>query len=221
MGTDICDRLHRRRVNENLQELQAAVDSVTFKVNGIEIERVSSFNYLGRRLDQNDDDSNCILANIKKARGLWGNISNILKREGANAVTMSKFYRAIVQSVLLYGADSWIVKQSDLKKLRSFHHRAMRYMTGIHIKQKENDEWFYPDHEELMKTCRVLEIDRYLEARRGTLKGYIETFHPNFWRDVEDVRPPARSSEKILWWKQVIISKRELHQVKRDWLDLK
>ena len=133
-------------------------------------------------------------------------------------MTMSKFYRAVVQSDLLYGADSWTVKRSDLKKIRSFHHRAMRYMTGNHIVKKDNDEWFYPDHKLLLKKCGVLEIDRYLEARRNTLRGYMETIHPTFWRELENVRPPARHSGNILWWKQVIISKRELNQVKRDWL---
>ena len=107
MKTDICKTLQKRRNNELMQELQASAEDVSFTVNGIRIERVSSFIYLGRRLDQNDDDSTCITTNLKKARSQWSSISNILKREGANAVTMSKFYRAIVQSVLLYGADSW------------------------------------------------------------------------------------------------------------------
>ena len=40
-----------------------------------------------------------------------------MKREGANAKTMAKFYLAVVQAVLLYGSESWTIKKRDWRRL--------------------------------------------------------------------------------------------------------
>ena len=92
-----------------------------FYVKGKEIERVRHFRYLGRILTEDDNDTPCIDFNLKKARGQWNSIAKILKREGANAKCMARFYITVVQSVLLYGADSWTVSKRDHNKLQSFH----------------------------------------------------------------------------------------------------
>ena len=57
------------------------------------------------------------------------------KCEGANAITMAKYYMAVVQSVLLYGADLWTINNRNWKRLESFHKRACRHMTGQHIQK--------------------------------------------------------------------------------------
>ena len=64
---------------------------------------------------------------IRKARGKWNAIGKILKREGASAKTMAKFYLTVVQAVLLYGSDSWTVTKANGKRLEAFHHRAVEY----------------------------------------------------------------------------------------------
>ena len=91
-------------------------------------------------------------------------------------------------------------------------------MTGVHIKKISDKEWVYPDHRMLLKKCRMLEIERYLEARRSTLKGYLKTIHPTLWYEVLTVRPPARNSNKVLWWNQTTLTKRELKEIREEWL---
>ena len=100
-----------------MQCLQRAAEDVSFTVNGIKLDQVTNFVYLGRRLDQSDNDTPCIELNIMKARKQWGRIAGLLKREGASSVVIARFYSTVVQSVLLYGADSWVVSQRDLSKL--------------------------------------------------------------------------------------------------------
>ena len=48
---------------------------------------------------------------------------------------MAKFYMVIVQSVLLYGADSWVITKKHWRMLWSFHNRAARHMMNMHIKK--------------------------------------------------------------------------------------
>ena len=122
---------------------------MTSKVYGEEIERVREFTYLGRILAEDDDDTKAIENQISRARAKWNSIASVLKQEGANPPTMVIFYITVVQAVLLYGAESWVVTETNLRKLRAFHHRAVRYMTGCHIRKLGDGQWEYPDQERL------------------------------------------------------------------------
>ena len=214
--TKTCQNLSRRRNNERLQDAQAEGNNVKFYVGGNEIDRVHNFMYLGRLLSDDDDDSPAIDSNLRKARARWGKLVNILKREGANATIMSKFYMTIIQAVLLYGSDSWIIKDRDLNKLRSFHNRAIRYMTGSHIR-KTGDGWEYPKHEELLKKCRLFPIDVYLERRRGTLREYLMKYRNNLLQKAIETKKNCRNVHKILWWDQPWISKRDMQHLTNLW----
>ena len=99
---------------------------------------MEKFKYLGRIMREDDDDTSTIIEQIKKARQSWNDIARILKPECVNAISMAKPYLAIVQSVLLYGADSWIINSRNWKHLKSFHKRAVRHMTRQHIQKYEN-----------------------------------------------------------------------------------
>ena len=44
----------------------------------------------------------------------------MLKREGANAKVMGKFYLAVVQLLLLYGSESWTISEQNMRKLTVF-----------------------------------------------------------------------------------------------------
>ena len=105
----------RRRENVVLREKQAVAEKIKIKVYGKEIERVKELKYLGRIFTEDDDDSRSIEIQLKRARNWWNSIAKILKREGANAWMMGRFYVAIVQAVLLYGSDSWSVTEQDWK----------------------------------------------------------------------------------------------------------
>ena len=180
--TATCKRLQVRRTNEEKQDEQARAELVKFTVNGKEVERVKYFRYLGRILSENDDDTKCILDNLRRARQRWNSISRILKREGANAVCMSRFYLTVVQAVLLYGAESWTISKRNMMLLQSFHRRATRYMTGQHI-LKVGDTWKYPDHNRLLKKCKLFGIETYIERRRGTLRKYLEEYRGELLED--------------------------------------
>ena len=149
----------------------------------------------------------------KKARQKWQRLPKILKREGANATTMARFYQTIVQAVLLYGAGSWTVSKRNMDKLERFHNRAIRHMTGKHIKKEMDGTWTYPNHEELRRKCKLQPIERYVERRRGTLRRYLEEYKPELMREITRMTRPARDPNKILWWEQRWLSKRKMNRL--------
>ena len=212
-----CKKLRGRRESERKQDLQAKASKVTFQVNGKNIERVRSFRYLGRILTDNDDDEECVTDNLRRARQKWGVIAKILKREGANPVCMSRFYLTVVQAVLLYGADTWVIGKRDMGRLRSFHRRAIRHMTGQHIRKGGDDEWEYPDHGELMRKCKLFEMETYIERRRGTLRKYLEEHRETLLGEAKQTGRHSRDVHKILWWNQKWISRPEMTQMRNLW----
>jgi hypothetical protein len=70
-----------------------------------------------------------IVKEFKRAKEKWGMICRILSSEDASPKVMGTFYKTIVQSVLLYGSESWVLTKPMIKKLASFHRRCARYST--------------------------------------------------------------------------------------------
>ena len=73
------------------------------------LEGVSIFRYLGRTLDQTDDDCPELRRNIMRARLVWGRLGTMLRQEGVDPRVAEMFYRAVVQEILLYGVDKWVL----------------------------------------------------------------------------------------------------------------
>ena len=215
--TKTCAKAQERRKNEALQNKQARAEEVSFKVYGEELERVEEFKYLGRILKQNDDNTECIKMQIKRARKQWNALAKILKQEGANAKTMAKFYMAVVQAVLLYGADSWTISDRNWHRLESFHKRAVRYMTGRHIKKNQDGTWSYLNHGILEQECGLFPITTYIQRRRGTLRKYLEDYRADLLESAKKTKAPAKNARKILWWRQPFISKEQMKEMKNFW----
>ena len=119
--TDLCMLgAAKRRTHEAAVEAQRALD-VRFTVDGVELEQVEAFKYLGRWLLFDDNDRRAINENLKKARKCWKRISRLLRAEGLPPRVAGMFYKAVVMAILLYGSKLWAVAPSALKRLEGFH----------------------------------------------------------------------------------------------------
>ena len=59
------------------------------------------FRCLGRLLLQDDNDIQAMQSQLCKARGMYARVRQVLRKENAPLRVSAKFYKAIVQSVLL------------------------------------------------------------------------------------------------------------------------
>ena len=103
-----------------------------------------------------------------------------------------------------------------MRRLNTFHHRAIRYMTGKHIQKKE-EEWEYPDHKVLLKKCELFPMEIYLKRRRGTLWKYFEEERPELFERAKETVKHSKEVNKIFWWNQEYISKKEMGKMKSLW----
>jgi hypothetical protein len=56
----------------------------TFTAYGAELERVEVFKYLGRLLAYDNNDTQAVRGNLKKARGIWARLSRKIRTENAS-----------------------------------------------------------------------------------------------------------------------------------------
>ena len=57
----------------------------------------------------------------------------------------------MVQQVLMFGAETWVVTQRIERALNSFMHGAARRISGGQPPRGWNGKWFYPSLEGAMK----------------------------------------------------------------------
>ena len=78
------------------------------------------FKYLGRLLAQDNDDTQAIRQQLQKARGVWAQVGQVLRGENATPQVAAKFYKVVIQAILLYGSKTWNLTASALPRLEGF-----------------------------------------------------------------------------------------------------
>ena len=108
------------------------------------IETVTNFKYLGRVMTAGDDDWLAVAGNLVNARKIWGRLARILSREGADKRVSGNFFKAVVQQVLLFGEETWVLTPRIERVLESFMYGAARRITGNQLRRGGDGKWYYP-----------------------------------------------------------------------------
>ncbi len=104
-----------------------------FLVHGDILEKVEVYRYLCRLLLQDNDDVQAVRSQLHKAQGTWARVGQVLHRENAPQSTSAKFYQAIVQSILLYRSETWVLSKAVMARLEGFHICAAYWMAKEHV----------------------------------------------------------------------------------------
>jgi len=138
------------------------------------LESVSSFKCLGRIISADDSDVPAVVSNIQKARGRWAMVTRILTREGASPKVSAMFYKAVVQSVLLFGCETWVESNAIMRSLKGFHHYVARKLSGCQIRKRaEGDGWIYPAIGPALEVTGLAPIATYYSRRREYLLTWV------------------------------------------------
>ena len=152
-------------------------NSIIFYIDGIPIENVSEFKYLGRILSADDRDDAAVSYNIKKASQAWFGMYHILLHKTSNPCTMAHFYLAIVQAKLLYGSESWVLSKCLLTRLERFHAKCARILAHHTIHHLPDGTWEYPPTDEVLDQCGLSPIATYIAKCKATLlQNYVKPF---------------------------------------------
>ncbi len=169
-----------------------------FTASSTTLEAVADFKYLGRWMSANDSDAMAVTQNLKKARQRWGQLCRLLTRKHANRHMMGLFYKATVQAVLLYAAETWNLMQPLLRMLHSFHHRCACYLTRMRITQLENGEWVCPSSTVARERARLATIEEYIQQRVNTFLPFIWSW--TIYRECRLSQATQAAANHPIWW---------------------
>ena len=119
-------------------------------VNGSQLKSVDNYTYLGSEISSVDKEINIRIAKswsaLHKLSSIWkSNLMAILKRN---------FFRAVVESVLLYGYEAWTLTKKLERKLDGTYTRMLRVVFNISWKLHLTNKKLYGNIPTLSKTIR-------------------------------------------------------------------
>jgi hypothetical protein len=85
-------------------------------------------------------------------------------RESATPRILALFYKATIQTILLFGSETWVINKEILQLLTSFHHSIARRLTGRYPRPipETDDEWTHPSIQETLHIAGLFTMEEYL-----------------------------------------------------------
>ncbi len=131
------------------------------------------FKYLGQLMTMDDMHTQAIRSrgNLTKTKACtaWKMISRLLllRSENMKPRVCGMFFKAVVQVVLLYGSETWVLTDSASRCLEGFFYRAACRMASKNRpkKNEQTGEWTHPDKKEglIRRTLKFLLYYYYLK----------------------------------------------------------
>jgi len=92
---------------------------------------VEKFCYLGDTIGCGGGAEEASRTRVRCAWGKFNELSPILVARGASLNLKRKIYKVCVQSVLMYGSETWPMKVDDLHRLERAERMMVRWMCGV------------------------------------------------------------------------------------------
>ena len=81
-----------------------------FWAHGRPLTSVLSFKYLGQILTASEDYFSAVVRNLCNAQKKWAWLLGVLGWEGSKTRVSRTFFKVVVQVVLLFGSETWVMK---------------------------------------------------------------------------------------------------------------
>ena len=180
---------------------------------GVMVECVPKFCYLGDTLGSGGGVVEAARARVRCAWAKFKELSPILTVRGASYRIKGRIYSACVQSVLIYGTETWAMKADDLRSLERTERMMVRWMCGVSLKDRKRSE----------DLCNLLGINCVADVvRHGRLRwfGHLERKSVDDWVSacrrlvVEGARGQSRSRKT---WEQCVKDDMKLLGLHSEW----
>ena len=90
----------------------------------------------------------------------------VFRSRALSIATKVRIFQTLVLSVLLYGAETWMVTQHDIRKLNSFQMRCLRDILGITL-------WNRVRNGDILERTGMVSMEDQLKQRRLQWFGHV------------------------------------------------
>ena len=143
-------------------------DQPAITLKGQALEEVDSFSYLGSEVEQTSRAEKDVKIRIEKAATvyqMWRR--KVFRSRNLSRRTKVQVFRAMVMSVLLYGAETWTVTQQDIRRLKTFQMRCLRDIVGVTL-------WDMRRNVDILEETGELPIKEQLRLKRLQWFGHLQ-----------------------------------------------
>jgi hypothetical protein len=163
------------------------------------LENVKVYRYLGRLLLQDNNEIQAVQSQLRKARGRWAWVGQVFRKENAPPRTSAKFYKAIVQYILLYGSKTWVLSKAVMARLKGFHIYTAYRMAKEHVPcWGLYRQWIYPPSDKVLEECGMHTIQHYIDVRRQMILRY--TVDRSIFAECKEVDRRHGLVPRRWWW---------------------
>ena len=153
---------------------------------GKAVNQIDRFKYLGSMVCIDSDSSPEISSRLAIARDTTSQLIGLWKAKEISLKLKIQLVKSLVWSVALYGAESWTLKQKDMKKIGSFELWVWRRMLQVSWKEKKTNAWIrqkvgISEEEGLLSQLKKRKLSKYGHWKRrpesivqATIEGEVE-----------------------------------------------
>ena len=170
-----CTRGAEQKRQGLAEEEEREVITRVFSAYGRPLEMATSLKYLGRVISETDNEWTAVVRILEREKTVWSRISRILSREGSKPLVSGFFFKAVIQAVLLFGAETWVATPCMGKALGGFQTQVKRRLTGQLLWRKTEGKRRYNSAAVAREAAGFLTIEEYVRRRQNTVAQYIAT----------------------------------------------
>ena len=93
-------------------------------------------------------------------------VVNILGNTGPPTKLHDMMYKAVVQVVLLYGSESWVVTDAIMIMLEGFYHRIDKQIAGMIERKIDGGEWEWTLVDLTLDTTGIWPLRGYMSRQK-------------------------------------------------------
>src|SRR4029077_10651902 len=141
---------------------------------GVEFECVDKFCYLGDMIGAGGGVELAIRLRVRCAWNKFREILSILTSRGASLKLKGKLYKVYIQSVMVYGSETWAMKVESMNRLHRVENIIVRRMCSVSLKKRIETE-------ELRNRLGITSVDAVVRRERLRWFGHVERKSDDDW----------------------------------------
>ena len=108
------------KLNIQKTKIMASGPIISWQIDGETVETVSDFIFLGSKMPGDNDCSHEIRRSLLLGRKAMKNLDSMLKNRDITLPTKVHLVKAMVFPVVMYGCESWTVKEAECQRIVAF-----------------------------------------------------------------------------------------------------
>ena len=204
----VCRACTGEHVEQAVQRPESLV------LEGDTLDMVDKFCYLGDTLGAGGGARDCSVTRVGCAWKKFRELLPVLTSRRFSLRIRGQAYRACVRSVLLYGCETWAVKEEDTQRIERNDRAMIRWICGVSLKDKRSSE-------ELLKLLGIECIKQKMRNDRLRWLGHVERKGEDDWvrkcRGIE--MGPTKQGGQIMNWDRVLRADRKAKGIDEKWVE--